>query len=132
MWNRGWGRGECSLASVKLGSLSWFDPQCTSFRRPTGTVFTPLFRILKRVKVGQQTPSVPHQSTALIVSCVLHIAQATKLYYHVLELVLTAEDPSRGPPSQRSNTALLTSSKLHKGLMACSLELIMACYKWVR
>ena len=63
----------------------------------------------------------------------LSALQAVKLYYHVLEVVLASEERvaasanrSQPPPCY---TTLLTSSKLHKGLMACSLELVMACYK---
>ena len=57
----------------------------------------------------------------------------------MLELVLTAEDrvqggkPQQRTPQQRAQkfTALLTSNKFHKGLMACCLEVVIASYKWV-
>lgn len=70
------------------------------------------------------------------VCCLALTTQATKLYYHVLELVVSSEEriavaavKAGGAAALSCSTTLLTSSKLHKGLMACSLEIVMACYK---
>lgn len=52
--------------------------------------------------------------------------QAIKLYYHSLENILVSEERVHG----HSNfSGLLTSTKFHKGLMACSLEVVVASYK---
>lgn len=75
-----------------------------------------------------------------------NVPQAIKLYYHVLEGVLASEErvalglPPEvtrleqglgflNPPVLASLAALLTSTKFHKGLMACCLEVVGAAYK---
>ena len=55
--------------------------------------------------------------------------QGVKLYYNVLEAMLTAEETR----TQRTNfTSLLSSNSFHKCIAACAFELIVASYKMVR
>ena len=55
--------------------------------------------------------------------------QGVKLYYNVLEAMLTAEENR----THRTNfTLLLASNSFHKCLAACAFELIVASYKMVR
>ncbi|KAL3130799.1 hypothetical protein ABBQ38_000136 [Trebouxia sp. C0009 RCD-2024] len=52
--------------------------------------------------------------------------QGVKLYYNVLEAMLTAEETR----TQRTNfTSLLSSNSFHKCIAACAFELIVASYK---
>lgn len=54
--------------------------------------------------------------------------QGVKLYYNVLEAMLTAEETR----TQRTNfTSLLSSNSFHKCIAACAFELIVASYKMV-
>ncbi|KAG2492649.1 hypothetical protein HYH03_009065 [Edaphochlamys debaryana] len=54
--------------------------------------------------------------------------EATKLYYHSLEAILTAEERVSG---MQGATALLSSTKFHRGLIACCVEVVAACYRMV-
>ena len=57
------------------------------------------------------------------------VLQGVKLYYNVLEAMLTAEE-SR---TRRTNfTSLLSSNTFHKCLAACAFELVVASYRMVR
>mmetsp|Transcript_9001 Transcript_9001/g.19330 ORF Transcript_9001/g.19330 Transcript_9001/m.19330 type:complete len:1231 (-) Transcript_9001:1802-5494(-) len=54
--------------------------------------------------------------------------ETTKLYYHALEVVLTAEERATG---QTNFSGMLTAIKFHRGLMACCMEIVIAAYRMV-
>nr|BAN18530.1 retinoblastoma-like protein [Gonium pectorale]BAN18531.1 retinoblastoma-like protein [Gonium pectorale]BAU61598.1 retinoblastoma-like protein [Gonium pectorale] len=54
--------------------------------------------------------------------------EAYKLYLHSLETLLVAEEKVNGLAGV---VALLSSSKFHRGLVACTVEIVAACYRMV-
>lgn len=58
--------------------------------------------------------------------CLPHV-QVLKLYFHVLEAVLVAED--RGDPALTA--ALTARAAFHAGLVACCAEVVCHCYRTV-
>nr|BAN18534.1 retinoblastoma-like protein [Yamagishiella unicocca]BAN18535.1 retinoblastoma-like protein [Yamagishiella unicocca] len=54
--------------------------------------------------------------------------EATKLYYHSLETILMSEEKASGLTGV---TALLVATKFHRGLVACCVEVVSACYRMV-
>lgn len=54
--------------------------------------------------------------------------EAVKLYYYSLDSIVAAEDKAGG---QAAVAALLASTKFHRGLVACCVEVVAACYRMV-
>ncbi|GFR43170.1 hypothetical protein Agub_g4220 [Astrephomene gubernaculifera] len=55
-------------------------------------------------------------------------SEAIKLYYLSLESILVAEEKASGLSGAMS---LLSSTKFHRGLIACCVEIVAACYRMV-
>ncbi|PNH01487.1 Retinoblastoma-related protein, partial [Tetrabaena socialis] len=54
--------------------------------------------------------------------------EAVKLFYHSLETILVVEEKATGLTGV---AALLSSAKFHRGLVACCVEVVAACYRMV-